>query len=403
MTIPPLATNLRRASFRGVPFQIENTEFEGGRRNQTHEFPQRDIPYTQDLGRSARRLEFNAFLVGTNYVAQVNSFLNALEAGGAGALVHPWFGTLTVNAGQYRVGFNRELGYAAVSVSFVESGALNFPGATLSTQSVTKAKATSLLAKLKAAFAGVFKTIGFINYVANQAIVIYGQVLQIMANPTFALASALGFSALPGKLSSLSALISNPSGLINAFTNLLNISGLAQTGVIGITDAITIPMVSGLTAMATAPALAPVAPPAYSTATMQQKVINQAAIFAGTRQTLLAQAVGLSSYIQCSVYDDTIACRNLLCAALDTEMLSATDDDLFLALQDARIAVYNDLTTRSENSARLLTITPPIVLPMLAIAYDYYQDTSRADEISARNKISNPGFVPVESLYVLSS
>ena len=46
---------LRAASFRGVPFGVTADESEGGRRTVTHEFPQRETPYVEDLGGAPRR------------------------------------------------------------------------------------------------------------------------------------------------------------------------------------------------------------------------------------------------------------------------------------------------------------------------------------------------------------
>ncbi|HFJ2043202.1 TPA: DNA circularization N-terminal domain-containing protein, partial [Salmonella enterica] len=55
---------LRDASFRGVPFSVEDDESAFGRRVQVHEYPNRDKPWTEDLGRATRRLTINAYLVG---------------------------------------------------------------------------------------------------------------------------------------------------------------------------------------------------------------------------------------------------------------------------------------------------------------------------------------------------
>jgi len=86
-----------------------------GRRTQVHEYPQRDKPWVEDLGRSAREIAFEAFVVGADYVDQANRLLSAIEEPGPGALIHPWFGTLTVSLkDQARVTFSRELGFAPV-------------------------------------------------------------------------------------------------------------------------------------------------------------------------------------------------------------------------------------------------------------------------------------------------
>lgn len=43
---------LQDASFRGVPFKVEEESAGTGRRVETHEYPNRDKPYTEDLGKS---------------------------------------------------------------------------------------------------------------------------------------------------------------------------------------------------------------------------------------------------------------------------------------------------------------------------------------------------------------
>lgn len=43
---------LQDASFRGVPFKVEEESAGTGRRVETHEYPNHDKPYTEDLGKS---------------------------------------------------------------------------------------------------------------------------------------------------------------------------------------------------------------------------------------------------------------------------------------------------------------------------------------------------------------
>ena len=45
--------NLRPASFRGVAFEVESHSESGGRRIELHEYPLRDTPYAEDLGKKA--------------------------------------------------------------------------------------------------------------------------------------------------------------------------------------------------------------------------------------------------------------------------------------------------------------------------------------------------------------
>ena len=395
-----LASKLRPASFRKIPFQVDNSEFETGRRVQVHEYPQRDKPYSQDMGRATRRIEFDAFVVGADYVEKANALLGAIEAFGPGTLIHPWFGSLTVNVISCRVAFDRGLGQARLSLSFVEAGELMFPSVAQSTAALTRVAAQNLTTASVNRFAQAVSFVKQINAVIIKGLAVYAKVLAFASNPVFALSSLLGFGTLPGNLSSLGALFSASVSLGWNFASLLNLSALGQSNTLN--DSTLIPAVLGLTRMAVDPALAAPTAPIYTTATTATINANTAAILANTRQLLLVQAVGLSSYIQCAVYNDTLQVITELGAALDAEALQVDDDDLYQALMAARSAMFDDLTTRSRDSARLVTLLPDAVFPALALAYDYYEDAGRDMEIVARNKIINPGFVPVEPLLFLS-
>jgi prophage DNA circulation protein len=435
-----LKDKLRPASFRKIPFMVDGTEFETGRRTQIHEYPQRDKPYAQDMGRATRHIEFDAFVIGADYVEKANMLLGALEEYGPGALIHPWFGTLKVNVLTCRVVFDRGLGHALFTLSFVESGELAFPSSAASTAALSRKAAAKLEKVSVSRFAKVFAVLGKINALAVKALTLYGKVLSFLSNPVFALASLLGFGTLPGNLVSLASLFGVPINLGWNFASLLNLSGKAKTGVltglVGVSavglavgstvvetqnlaslqsfglasgttaaanDTLMMPIVRGITRMAVDPILAQPTTQTYTTATAAQMNANESAILANTRQLLLVQAVGLSSYLDCSIYDDIVAVKNELAAALDAEALITDDDELYQALMEARAAMCRDLTERSRNSARLNTVTPPDVLPMLVTAYDYYENAGRDAEITQRNKIKHPGFVPVAPLRVLSA
>ncbi|MGZ5001269.1 MAG: DNA circularization protein [Methylomonas sp.] len=399
---PLLKEKLLPASFRKIPFQVDSTEFESGRRVQVHEYPQRDKPFVQDLGKSTRNIEFDAFVVGPDYVEQADALIGALEEYGSGILVHPWFQSLTVNVKTCRVSFDRALGLAKFSLSFVEAGELAFPSSSESTAALSRKAAENLETESVSWFSQAVSFANQVSDVADQALSLYGNVLSFVANPAFALSSMLGFGSLLGNLTSLSALFVTPLDLGWSFAGLLNLSGKAKDGTLTGSDATLVPVVRGLARMATDPVLAAPVDPVYTTPTSTRIHANKTAILANARQLLLVQACGLSSYLKCAIYDDTLSAKNELAAALDAEILQATDDAVFQALTACRAAMWKDLTERSRDSSRLVIITPDDVLPMLAIAYDYYENAGRDLEMVERNKIHNPNFVPVAPLKVLS-
>ena len=90
---------LRPASFRGVPFFVDDTSTSTGRKIQLHEYPKRDLPYSEDLGKVSKSYAIRAFVVGEDCFEQRDALLDALEQEGSGTLVHPTLGTINVKAG----------------------------------------------------------------------------------------------------------------------------------------------------------------------------------------------------------------------------------------------------------------------------------------------------------------
>jgi len=83
---------LQKASFRGVTFLTGRPELETGRRVALHEYPKKDEPRAEDMGRKARVFAFEAFVLGDDYISQARALLAACETKDAGRLVHPSWG-----------------------------------------------------------------------------------------------------------------------------------------------------------------------------------------------------------------------------------------------------------------------------------------------------------------------
>lgn len=396
-TAKKLSDDLRPASFRGVAFHVQASDMGAGRRNQVHEYPQRDKPWVEDLGRATREISFDAFVVGADYVAQANKLIEALEAEGPGTLVHPWLGTMTVSLKEpARLSFDSALGQARVSLSFVESGELSFPAAGASTQSQSRIAAANIETAAVGDFAGKFSVDGFQDFVSAAATGNLTSVLGLVGGGSIPGLGALGYAnraadALSGALGYLS----NPLSLGWRLASFIGITDFLTTGMRWSSLARSLMNLSGHGSLASP------ASPAVYTPSRQQAYVNNTAVNALVRQLVLAQAVGVSSLVPATVQDDTVALRNDLTSALDAEALNA-GDTTYEALMDARGKVWKDLTERSRDSARLTTISPAEPTPALALAYDFYEDATRDSDIVARNGIRHPGFVPAEQLKVLT-
>src|SRR5580765_6013376 len=99
---------LRIASFRGAFFHVESSGRQSGRRTVVHQYPKRNLPYAEDMGREAVHWQFTGYIIlndkrlqaAANHgratvapyadlIAQRNALVNALEQDGPGELIHP--------------------------------------------------------------------------------------------------------------------------------------------------------------------------------------------------------------------------------------------------------------------------------------------------------------------------
>ena len=99
---------LKVASFRGTPFYVESAVRDSGRRIVTHEFPKRDVPYAEDMGRRAREFTVRGYLIvhpseerfpndllkRRNYIIARDKLIEALEVEGPSTLQLPLLGMM---------------------------------------------------------------------------------------------------------------------------------------------------------------------------------------------------------------------------------------------------------------------------------------------------------------------
>ena len=126
------------ASYGGAFFHVEVDSQAGGRRNATHEFPHLDTPWTEDMGRRARRWNVSAYCIGPDYTDDRDALIAACETEGPQLLVHPLLGEMLANCDEYVATERREMGgYAAFDLRFVEAGAQ--PGLSVTADTASQA------------------------------------------------------------------------------------------------------------------------------------------------------------------------------------------------------------------------------------------------------------------------
>ncbi len=144
MPLPPESwrANLRPASFRGAGFKVDVAARGGGRRTTEHQFPKRDDPEAEDMGRQAKKFTLTGYVIGEDYTAQRDTLIAALETEGSGLLVHPTMGEFLVNPGLFGTTERRERGrMAEFEMEFLEAGSQSSTSAQTDTQGAVASSA----------------------------------------------------------------------------------------------------------------------------------------------------------------------------------------------------------------------------------------------------------------------
>jgi prophage DNA circulation protein len=380
---------LQTGSFRGVAFRTRTADGQLGRRIALHEYPGRDLPYAEDLGRKARRFVLDLYVIGEDYMQQRDRLWQALEESGAGPLVHPWFGQIDVVVLDVR-GPNestRDGGRARFSVEFVEAGQNIEPRQRIDTAAKLKDQAYGVNEQLIEDFSRRFDVSGA-GYIATearsrlqQAADAIDEISRLVSSP--GVLATEHFNNLAAFADSLSSLIASPGNVAIALI------GLVQ----GVADMADKPLEAFDVYRQLFSWGEDADPVPETTPSRLRQAGNQTAVADLVRRSALIAAAAQAADHDYRSIDQAVTVRDTLIEQLETESLTA-DDDLYQDLLDLRVAVLADIDARGIDLPRIVVYTPPATLPAVVLAHRLYGDPLRATDLVERNNVRHPGFVP---------
>lgn len=418
---------LQAASFRGVPFQVDNIEHSAGDNVVLREYPFQDLPTVFRMGEAAEEIKFSAYVIGDDYTALRDRLRDVLVGGGDGELVHPTAGTLRVFvAGKFTIKENptAEGGVARFDLTFIRAESRRYPTASSNAGEISKLSAFA--AKLAAgdAFAADWLLTGKPGFIADRAV-----------------------ARLTGALDATWAKLARASQGLGDFTSTL--IGNYQALRTGLQDLVRTPRILAdqVATLFELPAELPAAAARdfqaafawvfdlgarLSQADFEQVVmppVGEGLVMFGTgslvpessptRQAIrqltdasdqLFETLALAAYVQAGAsvelanYDDALAQRSLIasqCRRLleRSSMAPAPSVRPATAWHDAVVSLQTtalrDLQQRSRDLVRLASHTPQAWVPVWQLSFELYGTAAYADEILAMNPhIRNPLLVP---------
>lgn len=430
---------LRPASFRGVAFVSLGGSSSFGRRKQTHEYPQRDEPWVEDLGRGTRRIRMLGFVIGDDVIAQRDVMISACEADGDGELVHPTLGRRTVSLMDFRSVEHWEHGrYFEFQFEFIDGGKRQYPTSEVATLESVLASVTGL--NVAAAFDFARTTLGEIS----RGAAVLGKIVN----------TAIGWYSFANDLvgdarNLFQTLFSLPGDFGRFFGSAAHLSFGRSPSTAALSGASIQSLIEGATAaranVATAGAVLESAARSFSASTVDDftgavkgvasavlaatndpsdsiRLLGALATFSPANDTttsVIGEAIGIvesactdlfrrmsigavaqaSASYQPRSSDDAVQIRDFVTGLIDSEMASAGDsgaDQTYQALSALRAAVVADLNKRGAALSSIRTFEVPQPMPSLVLATRLYRDPTRADELVSEANPVHPAFFPTK-------
>lgn len=367
------------ASFKGVPFKVDEGGRTGGRRVAEFQFPKGNTPYAEDMGRAAKRWQITGYVIGDDYTAQRDALLDACDSDGPGILIHPSLGSMNVMCGPVATHESRlRGGICTFEMLFIEAGQAPSADVTDDTQGQVSSQADAMggaaASALDTALGAAFDAVATVANIAEGV-----GILATMLNALSGTVSGQTGTAGSQMFFAIGDLLASGEGDLRASqlgTPLLAVFELATTAGASLAGMNTV--------MAAMQAVTPAS------------AIGIAVVNAGINMALVEQARILSATTFTSSNDVSaaIASNNANFSSAEETIADSGDVGTYQALIALHGSVTRDLVNRALQLPSLVTYQFPRSLPSLTMAFRLYADSTRADQLVAENKAIHPAFMP---------
>lgn len=409
------------ASYKGVPFQVEKDDLDGGRRIKSHEFPGRDDPLHEDLGSAVARWEVTAYVASDAADGEAAALVAVLDTAEAGPLVLPIDGPVLARAHKWRRVRERDkAGYIALSITFLREGAA-VAGVSLASLAQSVFDAVDGLAGVLDTLLGSAITAATVDWVSEA---LDSTVVDMLAGLDVVADAVLDDqSVLRATTTSLSALVAAVEDGLSPSLSASLAAGLKALGLAppAVTDGLAAVALVVARAVADAtiaadavdgpgrvveafsswldfdPSLAPAA-----AATPSRLLVARNAVIGDIVSRLVALGVTAEALVRTDFASraEGVAARAAFVAASDRVLsavssLGAADAaPPAAAIVSLRTVTVDWLTRSIADLSPVRTVQLAAELPSVVVAWMLWSDPARSGELVARNHVSHPGFMP---------
>ena len=395
-------------SFKGARVYWRQGEDEAGRRAVTHVYPLRDKAHTEDLGKRAERFTLECFTLGNAFLAEAKKFKAACNTAGAGVLIHPLWGSISVVCLECRDRFTtRQGGMVEFYCVFSEEGENKYPSTDDDYTQIAADQAGASLAVFQASFTQAVSLQGP-GWLAESQTADLDIALATLSEVVGVMLSAAAAGAMQDSMdqaaSQLDDSTSDPTDVVD--TAYAGFGGIYNQDPSGVFNASLAMLDFGMDVSDYGPGLSSIS---TSTASRLIEEVNRkslTSLIAGYSAASLVRAALAMKYTS---RQHAVSTRDLVMDAIDRCTLRAADlgDDAgYGALRDLQASTWTAFKAIiAEQLPALQFQVPAAVTPALNLAWRLYGDIGREQDILDRNpRILHPGFLPSgDAVEVLSA
>jgi prophage DNA circulation protein len=391
---------LGQCSFRGARFFWRDGGDGFGRRAVTHTYPLRNPVNTEDLGKEPGEFGLKGIVFGEGFLAQAAKVKEACNLPGAGVLVHPLWGSITVVCTECRSTYTtKKKGMVEFSFTFKEEGENLYPTANSDYAERAVAQAQASLEVFNSQFAQMVDLAGpdwlqteFAKDL-DATLSVIKKAMAPLIDPLGAAAEALdaAFNLTAQAISGAETIVDETLGQEAISTALGGLSAVASLDPAGAFKAALKITGSGIDSV-----LDPIS--SLTPSRLKQQINRQATAMLTSAQAIAA-GVEAAMGIDYSSRQQAEAAMEDIVGMIDDAAIRASDigdDQSFCALRDLMTVAVDGFTQiiQAQTPATQITV-PAAATPALVLAYRLYGDISRESDILGRNQgVSDPAFMP---------
>lgn len=391
----PCVEELQDASFKGVPFFVSSDKEGYGRRIVSHEYPNRNKPYHEDMGAKYASFSVTAYVLTIDDKTTLCSLFD--QSGEPGLLILPAVAPLMCVGVTADVERDKDKqGYFSIKLELRRAGE-SMPGPFSS--AIFEVLIGNLAGAMSVVLSAVAGTIragsGVLDYVS------------IEASETLADVGGLSVNAIESYTavdSDLTAAITRDAyGLIDDSASASKTSPENQN--LGFVSRVGSLVEKVGTSLRPNDALLAMAPfvgysrgetaPNIPTSISETSRANNAKVLSGIVRTYgliyWARAAAASTF---ATRAEAIQVRADLAEAFSAQMQEWMDEAVIGQMADARDYAIKALSKQITDIAPIAVVTSSVSLPALYWAYRLYSDPNRAGELVERNDVFDPSFMP---------